>query len=99
MKYSLLLLLLCACDRSPVWIERHIPITEEQRKAVADHVECIAASLPSSLSGDDQDLEDVINAAYAGGMQVLCPTTYWESASTGSSWQFTGRWRYAQTNQ
>lgn len=97
-----LLLLLCGCDKlsGPVWIERQVPITEEQRRAMAAHVECVASCLPSSVSGDDQDLEDVIHAAQSGAARIFCPITYWERAPlSGGNWEYTGRWRYAQTNQ
>lgn len=102
MKYILPLLLLLACGCNPVapiWVERHVPITDDQRLAMAAHVECIAGSLPSTVSGDDQDLEDLLESAYAGAARIFCPITYWERAPSGGSWEFTGRWRYAQTNQ
>lgn len=69
--------------------ERFIPTTEAERKAVAEHVEKVI-QLPKSLSGDDQDLEDVINAAYEQAHKTLCRPSYWET----NEGRYSGHWHY-----
>lgn len=93
----IVLLTLCGCSET-VWIERRVPITDEHRKSIVGHVESVTKCLPQSISGDDQDLEYVINAAYDGGTRAICPITYWEYHANGfpeGGGEFTGKWRYA----
>jgi hypothetical protein len=90
-------------SRDPVWVERHVPTTDDERRAVAEMVEKVLAATPGSLGGHDQDWDDAIEEAKDSAMETLCRPTYWERAPIGFAaemWDYTGRWRYASgTNQ
>lgn len=89
-------MLLSGCAREPVWVERHVPITDAERAAVAAMIEKILAATPRTLSGHDQDWDDAISEARRTAEATLCKPTYWErapSAPYSEVWVYTGRWR------
>jgi hypothetical protein len=94
--------LLAGCSRSPVWVERETPTTEQERKAVAEMIVKILAATPATLSGHDQDWDDAIAEARRTAGATLCRKTYWERAPVypyQDVWDYTGRWRYAENVQ
>jgi hypothetical protein len=82
----------------PVWVERRIPTTDAERKAVAEQVEHILAATPRTLSGHDQDWDDAIRAAQSSAEDTHVRLTYWERVPYGwpPNWEYSGRWRYAE---
>ena len=46
------------------WFAEQRPETAEERKAVSDHEAQILSHIPSTLSGHDQDWDDVITTAH-----------------------------------
>lgn len=75
---GLLALLLCGCGGSYTeWRVREVPTTDAERERLARFVENCAVR-PAELAGDDQDIEDVIAAAHAVGVQIICEPTLWE---------------------
>lgn len=92
-------LLFSGCAKKVRWIERREPVTDEQRRAIADHAARIIASTPHTLAGHDQDWDDAIKEAHRQATYIFCPLTLWEyeySAAPGSIDGFTGRWKYAE---
>lgn len=77
---------------SPVYHERYIPTTPEERKAVAAEVEHILAATPRTLSGHDQDWDDAIAAAQRAAAQTHVRPTFWEWNCWTQS--YTGKWFY-----
>lgn len=89
---AVFLALLCGCDRT-AWIERRIPTTDAERKMVKEHVEAIIPDiLPETLSGDDQDLEDIVIEAHTEARNSFCRPTLWEWKND----EYTGRWKYSE---
>lgn len=95
-----LALILTGCEPRYGWQERFQPTTDAERRAVAEHAERILAATPRELSGHDQDWDDAIAMAHSQACRAICRPTFWEWKDTpGGSWQFTGRWRYAEQVQ
>ena len=89
-------MLLCAGCTDTSWYERHEPMTDAERQAVAEHAKQILEATPRSLAGDDQDWDDAIQMAHVEAKRTLCRKTYWEWKSQfPDAGAFTGRWRYA----
>lgn len=85
--------LLVSCEEQTTWEVRYEPTTEAERQAVAEQVRAIMASTPGTLSGDDQDWDDFIEAATKSAKQTLCRPTIWERRGNRlESW--TGYWKY-----
>jgi hypothetical protein len=97
---ALLAFALVGCEDEVSWHERTVPTTQAEHDAIAKHVETIlSTNLPKELSGDDQDLEDVIEAAHREARNSLCRPTMWEWRGEGglsAKGGFTGRWRYVE---
>ncbi len=88
---------LTSCDDSKTqyWAERQVPTTDEERRAVAEQVAKILAATPRTLSGDDQDWDDAIEAATKSARESLCRPTLWEHKGYGL---WTGKWKYIEEN-
>ena len=76
------------------------PLSLEQQRLIADHVQKILAATPRSLAGDDQDWDDAIEQAHREARSLYSPLVQFEYhrdggffLTTGSFTQ-TGRWRY-----
>lgn len=83
MKLVILLVLaaaLCGCSDTVIWRERQIPVTAEEREAIATlEKEILAnASQLKAVGGDDQDWEDVIIEAHNAATKTACPVRLWE---------------------
>lgn len=60
---------------------------------IKQHVETVLASFaPTHLSGDDQDLEDIIIEAHREARNSFCRPTLWEYDTN----EYTGRWKYTE---
>lgn len=95
------LLVFSGCAKT-LWVERCVPTTEAERKAITEHVEKILAATPRTLSGHDQDWDDAISEAHRQARQTVCPLTYWEYKANGfpeGGGEYTGRWRVAQATK
>jgi hypothetical protein len=89
--------LLCSCGgKSTTWRERNVPTTDEEREMIRAHVETILAGWPDHLSGDDQDLEDLIESAHQEARDSFCRPTMWEYEDSFAELKPTGRWRYVE---
>ncbi len=89
-------LILAGCSQEAVWVERIIPTTDAERKAIADHTEKILGHVPSTLSGHDRDWDDAIKEAHRQAEIMFCRPTYWERKDVGGcNWDYTGKFRYA----
>jgi hypothetical protein len=84
----------CVGQPQETWVLKNVPTTPEEQKAVADHVNKVLSAFPSKVSGDDQDLEDVVEATYARACQVLCRPSLWKYNCYNG--QFTGEWKYVE---
>ena len=104
MKLFILLVVMLAvvgCEGKTSWVPRRVPVTEDHRKAVAEHAIKILSKTPWILAGNDQDWDDAIAQAHFQATQLFCPVTLWERVPDGHFmpiWSDTGRWRYA-TNE
>lgn len=87
-------LTLCSCSDEngrKYWHLRYEPTTPEEQKAVAEQVKAIMAGTPMTLSGDDQNWQEAIEAATKSAKESLCKPTLWESYSFG---RWTGKWKH-----
>lgn len=98
----LLVTLFSGCiPRSVHWVQRREPITEADRKAVADQSARLLNHIPLALAGHDQDWDDAIRAAHDSAVVTYSPVTYWEFVEPKHFFlaipdsEYTGRWRYA----
>lgn len=74
----------------PRWVERQVPTTDTERALVAQMEMRILENVPGTLSGNDQDWDDVVKEAHLTAEKTICKITYWEYSGG-----FTGRWKYA----
>jgi hypothetical protein len=88
--------LLCSCGKSTTWLERTVPTTDAERAMIKSHVEAIIPGWPDHVSGDDQDLEDMIEAAHQEARASFCRRTLWEYDDSFADLKPTGRWRYVE---
>lgn len=64
---------------------------------IKEHVEKIVSGLGlSSVSGDDQDLEDVVVEAHYQARRSFCRPTLWETEMNGHQ---TGNWKYCNDKE
>ncbi len=93
MKIVLLLCLsivLCGCEEQRFWRIDQMPLTEAERKAVADQEARILAGTPHTLSGHDQDWDDAIAAAHKAAIESCCEPRLFEVLEYGIK---TGNWK------
>lgn len=79
------------CYPRAYWRESYEPMTDAERKAVAEHAEKILAATPRTLAGDDQDWDDAISEAHNQARRTVCRPVLREYRD----YEPTGRWRYA----
>ena len=70
------------------WVVDYVPMTEAERKAVADEQSRILSGTPHVLSGHDQDWDDAIKAAHEAAIHSCCEPRLFEvreySVKTGN---------------
>ena len=66
---------LCGCTQ---WVADYRPETPEEQQAVADLTLKLVGEVPQTLSGHDQDWDDVIKAAHAVATKTACKRRYYE---------------------
>lgn len=89
------ILLLLACEVAPR--VEYIPTTPEERAAVQATVDAqLARSFPNglTLSGHDQDWDDLVQRMNIEVRYNLCRPTQWEYQGSFDGAMKTGRWRY-----
>jgi hypothetical protein len=79
----------CAKPIETEWLMRSECMEQRHRDKAAEIAKTFLAATPSTVSGDDQDWEDSINAAAARAQELACPTVLMEYRNG-----FTGRWKY-----
>lgn len=86
----------CGPPNEPVWVERCVPTTDQERKLIAEHAEKILSPPPANVQGDP-DWDDVVYAAHDEARKLYCRPTLWERWNGGgwdANWRDTGRWKY-----
>lgn len=63
---------------SSQWYAEQRPETAEERKAVADHEAQLLSTIPTTLSGRDQDWDDVVSTVHKIAVQTHCKTRLYE---------------------
>jgi hypothetical protein len=88
MKFIALILILLFCVGCSQWVAEKRPETQEERLAVAKHEAEILSKIPQTLSGHDQDWDDVIAEVHKISVDTYCKTRLYE-------WKqhFTGKMR------
>lgn len=78
MKYLIVIACLFIFGCGTNWkVEKH-PETDKERDSVAKHEKEILSKIPSTLSGHDQDWDDVIIAAHNIAVQTYCKDRLYE---------------------
>lgn len=70
-------LFLTGCNGS-AWVTDRRPETPEERKAVMEHETKILSQIPHTLSGHDQDWDDVVAVAHRAAVQTQCKERLYE---------------------
>jgi len=89
MKIAMIIILSIICLGCGIaWVEEQRPETPEERLAVAQLEKEILSKIPHTLSGHDQDWDDVIMAAHKIAVKTFCKSRLYER--DGWSSQYTG---------
>jgi hypothetical protein len=90
-----ILMALTGC--STQWIPDYRPETEAEREAVAALTLKLVGEVPHTLSGHDQDWDDVVRAAHDVAEKTVCRLRYYEHDRWNGG--FTGRVRESLTKR
>ena len=92
MKKCLIIVVACmALASCSCWQERWLPETPEERKAVAELEAKLIGQVPGTISGHDQDWDDVIVRAHQVACKTVCRMRLYEM--NGFTGEYTGRVR------
>jgi len=85
----IVVILLCSvmagCENT--WYAEQRPETAEERRAVSDHETILLSNVPSTLSGHDQDWDDVVKTVHGIAVKTHCKVRLYEYDTYG----YTGR--------
>jgi len=74
------MILLCSvlsgCESQ--WFAEQRPETAEERRAVSDHETMLLSNVPATLSGHDQDWDDVVETVHKIAVKTHCKTRLYE---------------------
>lgn len=89
--------LLCGCDNSPTpnqWRVDNIVVTDAERESIAKMQVEILVNVPQTVSGSDQDWEDVVIEASEAAHRACAVNRLWEyEYRGGGNWAKTGRFK------
>jgi uncharacterized lipoprotein YajG len=84
------LIMLTGC--SNYWTLEYIPVTEEERQAVAKlELEILATVKVQSLAGHDQDWDDTIQMAHREACKTMVKPRLWEHSE--GNYLYTGKYK------